>query len=218
MFRKEFHCCFSRKFNCYTTVYTYESDFVIDQEGGGVGGVGAAADGSTGADTGDNNNNNDDDTNDPFPFDNVFNHVQQLVDAIKEEFQPTTHIRMKISTQGLQGSIQIPYRQVEKLDSEIIFDTISKIMQSSNTIPTGKWTVEINHVDRNQIDQQDNKFPGGSRRRSLTEPVFDWLLSRQADNRRNRNVYEVPGDDTLCLIKVFEIIFFEIQSFTFFFV
>ena len=101
-FTKTLNVCFSKKFNCFTTVYLYENElsFPDDQYGFGVNAL---------------------------PFDDIHGHVQQLIDEIQNEFDGDQHVRLTINTEGLQGSVQIPYYKVKKLNPEVVFETISNI-------------------------------------------------------------------------------------------
>lgn len=171
--------CYSKKFKCYSSIYHYQSNFT--QHGSGF------------------------ETNQP--FDNIHNHIEDLISCIREEFSKETFVRLTINTENLQGSIRIPYYKVSNLNSEIIYETVSRILQSSQVLEIGKWFVTVHSVSPNADETaspsiSNEKFDGGSKRRLFTEPIFDWLTRRDKRDRRNRNVFELPGDDNLCLIKV----------------
>ena len=169
--------CYSKKFSCYTSVYTYETS--DDQTGSGL-----------------------------VPT-TITQHVNQLVQEIKDEFNEEDNVRLTISTDGLEDSIRIPYYQVGKLDSDKIEDVVSMVMQSSKHLPLGKWNITIHSVDKGSIqnakDNNDNsyyQFSGAAKRRLLSEPIYDWLIATDSDGKRNRNVFETSGNDNLCLVKV----------------
>ena len=139
-------------------------------------------------------------------FDFIQSRVDELVDSIQQEFtEPDTHVRLTINSDGLEGSIHIPYFKVSKLDSEKIFNTVKTILQSSKSLPLKKWYITVNSVDPSSTSENDTDklYSGNAKRRWLTEPIYDWLIATQTNGKRNQNVVEVGGDnDNLCLIKV----------------
>ena len=203
-FTKQLSFCYSKRFKCFTSVYTFEHDNDI------------------------NNNNEPQQQQQQYglgileQFDNLQDRVEQVVKIIQNEFtNPSTHVRLTINTDGLEGSVHIPYYKVTKLNSEKIFNTVKTVLQSSKVLPLNKWYITINSVDasssssssssssqQQQASSSTNNFDsnlyyGNAKRRWLTEPIYDWLISSESNGARNRNVIEVGGDDdNLCLIKV----------------
>ena len=139
-------------------------------------------------------------------FDIIQSRVDELVNSIQQEFtKPDTHVRLTINSDGLEGSIHVPYFKVSKLDSEKIFNTVKTILQSSKSLPLKKWYITVNSVDPSSTNENDTDklYSGNAKRRWLTEPIYDWLIATQSNGKRNQNVVEVGGDnDNLCLIKV----------------
>ena len=184
--------CYSKKFSCYTSVYTYDTG--DEQTGSGL-----------------------------VP-NSIAGHVNQLVQEIQEEFDHEDNVRLTISTDGLEGSIRIPYYQVSKLDAGKIEDVVANVMQSSQHLPLGKWHVTIHSVDKSLIQNNNNnnndddeQFSGGAKRRLLSEPIYDWLISLEANGKKNRNVFEIQGNDNLCLVKVCSFSFSRKANFNVFF-
>ena len=84
-------------------------------------------------------------------FSAIHYHVDELVNCIRKEFDDdNTFVRLTINTNNLQGSIRIPYYKVSKLNSDVIYNTVSPILQSSQKLEVGKWFVTIHSVTPEQ--------------------------------------------------------------------